>query len=132
MRENGLLDYYSNEVLYVPGSGGSEQCFKNQKSAAKDTPIKLVDLTSAFFVLGIGLGLSILCFLIELIVSKYKKEMQLRNTTVIVPIIVVPAAVNFDQHRERTQLVILPLGESVNNITNNENDVEEEIVTEIF
>ena len=82
LRENGLLDYYSNQVLYIPGSGGSEQCLKKKKNSAKDVPIKLVDLTSAFFILGIGTGLSILCFLLELIVGKYKHEMQLRNAIV--------------------------------------------------
>ena len=39
--------------------------------------IKLVDLTGAFLILGIGLGAGILCFLIELIVAKYRREMNL-------------------------------------------------------
>ena len=51
---------------------------KNAPSA-KDVPIKLVDLTGAFLILGIGLGLGILCFLMELIVAKYKHEMKLRD-----------------------------------------------------
>jgi len=87
LRENGLLDFYSNEVLYTPGSGGSDQCIKKQKKSAKDVPIKLVDLTSAFFILGIGLGLAILCFLLELIVGKYKREIKLSNP-VVSPIVI--------------------------------------------
>ena len=86
LRENGLLDYYSNEGLYVPGSRESDQCFKKVKNTAKDVPIKLVDLTSAFFILGIGTGLSILCFLLELIVAKYKHEMK-RRSAVVAPVI---------------------------------------------
>jgi len=82
LRENGLLDYYSNQLLYIPGSGGSEQCLQKKKNSAKDVPIKLVDLTSTFFILAIGTGLSILCFLLELIVGKYKHEMQIRNAVV--------------------------------------------------
>ena len=83
LRENGLLDYYSNEGLYVPGSRESDKCFKEQNKSAKNVPIKLVDLTSALFILGIGFGLSILCFLLELIVGKYKHEMKMRNDLVV-------------------------------------------------
>ena len=81
LRENGLLDYYSNED--VPGSRESDKCFKEQNKSAKNVPIKLVDLTSALFILGIGFGLSILCFLLELIVGKYKHEMKMRNDLVV-------------------------------------------------
>jgi hypothetical protein len=80
LRENGLLDYYGNQVLFVAGSGGAEQCFTEKAPEAKDVPIKMVDLTSAFLILSIGLTLSILCFLIELIVSKYQRE-TVRTTT---------------------------------------------------
>lgn len=86
LRENGLLDFYSNEALYIPGSGGSEQCFKKVKNSAKDTPIKLMDLTSAFFILGIGIRFAILCFLLELIVGKCKREMR--------DVVVSPAIIN--------------------------------------
>ena len=83
LRENGLLDYYGNQVLFVAGSGGSEQCFTEKSPEAKDVPIRMVDLTSAFLILGIGLTLSILCFLLELIVSKYKLEsMKMRKDPV--------------------------------------------------
>ncbi len=77
------MDYYGNQVLLVAGSGGSEQCFTEKSPEAKDVPIKMVDLTSAFLILGIGLSLSILCFLLELIVSKYKREsMKMRKDPV--------------------------------------------------
>lgn len=80
LRENWLLHYYSNEGLYVPGA--SDNCLKEKKKSAKDVPIKLVDLTSAFLILGIGLGLATLFFLLELIVAKYPREMKIRNATV--------------------------------------------------
>lgn len=82
LRENGLLDYFSNQGLYIPGSRESDKCFKKVKNSAKDVPIKLVDLTSAFFILSIGLGLSILCFLLELIMGKYKHGINMRNVRV--------------------------------------------------
>ena len=66
----------NRELFFVPGS---EKCLDKKEKAAKEVPIKLVDLTSAFLILGIGLGLATLCFLIEIIVAKYQKEMKLRK-----------------------------------------------------
>ena len=77
--EFGIIGKLNRELFVIPGS---EKCFKKQK-AAKEKPIKLVDLTSAFFILGIGLGTSILCFLIELIIVKYKYEMKSRKSQVV-------------------------------------------------
>lgn len=47
------------------------ECFdgKRQKSEAQQVSIRLADLTSAFVILGIGLGLAILCFSLEQIKS---------------------------------------------------------------
>ena len=72
--ETGLLDKFVNDYFNVPNA---EKCFSKKKSSAKDVPIKLVDLTGAFLILGIGLGAGILCFLIELIVAKFRREMKL-------------------------------------------------------
>ena len=50
----------------------------------------MIDLSSAFLILGIGLGLAVLCFLLELIVAKYQKEMNLRRSKPIIRIQVIP------------------------------------------
>ena len=118
LRENGLLDYYSNQGLYVPGSGGADQCFKKKKNSAKNVPIKLVDLTSAFFILGIGTGLAILCFLLELIVGKYKREMETKNA-VVAPLVIevrgedkdnaIPAQVVNQKNENEKEVVVAEL-----------------------
>ena len=71
--EFGLVDHWVNEGFYIPGT---DKCFDNKPKKARDVPINLVDLTGAFLILGIGLGLAILNFLIELIVAKYRHEMK--------------------------------------------------------
>lgn len=42
-----------------------DKCLVKKKESAAQKPIKLVDLTSAFFVLGVGLSLSLICFVSE-------------------------------------------------------------------
>ena len=71
--KTGLLDKFISE-FNIPNA---EECFSKKKSSTKEVPIKFVDLTGAFLILGIGLGAGILCFLIELIFGKYRKEMKL-------------------------------------------------------
>ena len=73
MWEFGLQDHWVNEAFFIPGA---DACFAKKKVSTKLVPIKLVDLTSPFLILGIGLGLSLFCFLIELIVAKYHHEMN--------------------------------------------------------
>lgn len=52
-----------------------EECLVEQKKeSARQKPIKLLDLTSAFFILGIGTSLALLAFLIELGVSLYLRH----------------------------------------------------------
>ena len=72
--EFGLMDKFITDSFSIPNA---EKCFAKKGKSAKDVPIKLVDLTGAFLILGIGLGLGILCFLIELIIGKYRREMKL-------------------------------------------------------
>lgn len=48
---------------------------RNHQQQAPQTPIKLVDLTSAFFVLGIGISLSFLAFIVELMVLQRLKNL---------------------------------------------------------
>ena len=72
--ETGLLNKFVSDTFNIPNA---EECFSTKKSTARDEPIKLVDSTDAFLILGIGLGAGILCFWIELIIGKYRKERKL-------------------------------------------------------
>ena len=57
-----------------------DKCFAKNKenSFVVTNKIKLQDLISAFLILGIGIGISILCFLIELIFWNIKKHSEIR------------------------------------------------------
>ncbi|XP_032779707.2 ionotropic receptor 93a isoform X1 [Daphnia magna] len=70
--ESGITRFWTNSAI---GLAKAAECFdsRRQKSSARQVPIRLYDLTSAFLILGIGLGLAILCFLIELIKSKFQQ-----------------------------------------------------------
>jgi len=78
--EAGLVDHWKK--VYIPSIG---QCDLNnyQKSQKKTKPIRLIELSSAFFVLGIGLGLSILAFLMERIIHFGGKIRAERNIVTI-------------------------------------------------
>ena len=68
--EFGLKQYWVNEL-----TPKADKCFatkKNEKSV-KLVPIHLYDLISAFLILGIGLGLAILCFLLEIVYVRIKR-----------------------------------------------------------
>jgi len=67
--ETGLISYWASST--IPKM--SEQCISglNKKEAAV-VPIKKVDLTSAFLILGIGIGLAIFAFLLEIIYFKWQ------------------------------------------------------------
>ena len=91
-----------------------------------------MDLTSAFFILGIGTGLSILCFLLELIVGKYKREMKLRNA-VVTPVAHKAANAGNQSDENGIQLDNNKLNKSFSEAAVKENDDNAiEVVTEIF
>ncbi|XP_057374712.1 ionotropic receptor 93a-like [Daphnia carinata] len=72
--ETGLIFFWGNRAIGVARAG---ECFdgKRQKSEAKQISIRLADLTSAFVILGIGLGLALLCFSLEQIKSIKKFDL---------------------------------------------------------
>lgn len=78
--ESGLARFWVNTAL---GLAKAAECFdsKRQKSSARQVPIRLSDLTSAFLILGIGLGLAIFCFLVELIKLNFRRRRQLMQST---------------------------------------------------
>lgn len=67
--ESGIIPHLARMRI----SNSADQCFiKNEKpKASAQIPITKQDLTSAFLILGIGLGLSVLSFLIELLVRSF-------------------------------------------------------------
>ena len=68
LTETGLIKFWMHHS-YKPSA-----CLKKTSSSqAKISPIQLADLTSAFFILGIGLSLSTLAFLLELFRQNFKK-----------------------------------------------------------
>ena len=67
MWETGLGDYWRKKHSPPP-----YKCFiTNNPERPKNAPLKLEDLSSAFFILGIGIGLSIFVFIVEKIVAYY-------------------------------------------------------------
>lgn len=67
--ETGLVLHW--KLQRVSLNQKADQCFRKDEKpkANKPTSIRLKDLTSAFFVLGIGIALAIASFLIELIIG---------------------------------------------------------------
>ncbi len=65
--ESGLLRFWAKDV--VPRA---EKCFSTdrQQTSARQVPIRLVDVTSAFLILGVGIGFALVAFLLEYLYSK--------------------------------------------------------------
>ena len=68
--------------------GKADKCFAKKEKASSNIQmvrIKLEDLASAFLILGIGIGLSLLCFLVEVFVNKLASNRKLssRNRRVV-------------------------------------------------
>ena len=68
--EFGLIRYWVNEL-----APKAEECFatKKKEKSVKLKPIYLYDLISAFLILGIGIGLATLCFLLEVLYARMKR-----------------------------------------------------------
>jgi len=72
----GLIDHWINEACFVPNA---ERCFAPQRDETlkKAVPIKILDLKSAFLIYSMGIGLAFLVFLLELIIYKYHKKIEM-------------------------------------------------------
>jgi ionotropic glutamate receptor len=69
--ESGLVRFW---VDNIPSTPKAQKCFADTKrQVTRLVPIRLSDLISAFFILGIGIGLATLCFLLELIISNFHR-----------------------------------------------------------
>ncbi len=71
MWEGGFVRYWVNHLPTIPKA---DECFaENKHRVSRLVPIQLTDLTSAFLILGIGIGLATLTFLLETIHSKWRR-----------------------------------------------------------
>ena len=70
-------------VKMLPWIPKADKCFAEiSRKSAKQTSIKLEDLTSVFLILGLGVAATVLAFLVELTVFySAKKRGTLRSTT---------------------------------------------------
>ncbi|XP_046454942.1 glutamate receptor 3-like [Daphnia pulex] len=69
--ETGLIRFWTNNLPTIPKA---DECFaENKRRVSRPVPIQLTDLISAFLILGIGLGLATLIFLLEKIHSKWQR-----------------------------------------------------------
>ena len=66
--ETGLLTYWLRKNYRQLNL---DKCLAKSKESAAQKPIKLVDLTSAFLILGVGISVSIFTFLLELVYFKF-------------------------------------------------------------
>jgi len=67
--ETGLIDYWKKK--HVPSM---DRCnINNKKDSNKPKPFTFYNLSCAFFVLAVGLGLALLAFLIENVIALSKK-----------------------------------------------------------
>jgi len=69
--ETGLVRFWINHLPTIPKA---DECFaENKRNLSRPLPIKLTDLTSAFLILGIGVGLATLIFLLESFRSNWRR-----------------------------------------------------------
>jgi hypothetical protein len=69
--ETGLIRFWIKNLPTIPKA---DECFaENKRRVSRPVPIQLTDLISAFLILGIGLGLATLIFLLEKIYSKWQR-----------------------------------------------------------
>jgi ionotropic glutamate receptor len=68
--ESGIVRYWVNNI---PSNPKARKCLADTKREVTGlVPIKLSYLISDFFILGIGLGLAAVNFLLEMIISKFR------------------------------------------------------------
>ena len=72
--ENGLIDKVKKKYLVH-----IDKCLLRHNKPEKTTPLKLIDLSSAFYFLFIGFGLALMAFLREVISEKRAKKNGISN-----------------------------------------------------
>jgi hypothetical protein len=70
--ESGFMMFWVRNLPTIPKAN---ECFADEKNrVSRLVPIRLSDLTSAFLILGIGIGLATLSLLLELIYYNMAKK----------------------------------------------------------
>lgn len=75
MWEYGILDKWKRDMQ----PARIELCAAGNKKngpVAQQSSIKLIDLSSAFFVLGVGVSVSLIAFLFEIIVASTSRRIE--------------------------------------------------------
>lgn len=67
MRENGLLDFWKSKFLAV-----GNFCDGKIKKSTKNSKLSFKNLTGAFIVLLAGFVMSVLSFICEICISRYR------------------------------------------------------------
>lgn len=79
LQESGLLDHWLKQ--YTPNV---DKCMVGKSKAhERMIPFSLLDLSSAFLLLGIGIGLCLFAFLLELIASLHAYQRERINRLVV-------------------------------------------------
>ena len=71
--ENGIMDR-----MFAKFTPKIDKCMVDKKEPPKLSPLKLVDLSSAFVILGIGCGLSLVAFLFEMCMASLQRSRKLK------------------------------------------------------
>lgn len=81
LMEYGLYDYWKREYVRSVEKCNSNPTGNQKKSQGKapNKPIRLIELSSAFLILGVGLSLSFFVFLMERVINMGIKIMNQRN-----------------------------------------------------
>ena len=93
-----------------------------QKASSRHKALSLVDMSSAFVVLGLGVSLSILVFLIELIYKRINDHyIQLKYNNTALPYPLIPEPYKEDKQQDKIKIAaITEEGEAVDETPNNQ------------
>ncbi len=85
LMEYGLYDYWKREYVRSIEKCNSNPTGNQKKSQGKEPnkPIRLMELSSAFLILGVGLSLSFFVFLMERVIHTGRKIMVQRTIITI-------------------------------------------------
>ncbi|KAK5643003.1 hypothetical protein RI129_009170 [Pyrocoelia pectoralis] len=83
--ESGLHSKISKDFEFIWGNVLQNYSFQTERDAPPDfkSPLTLHHVTGSFFILGVGFGISILVFIMELLMHRFnKKKRRIQNITV--------------------------------------------------
>lgn len=100
MQQIGLIDHWDSWFRPMPPQCTGKPQIENKSKGNKLTRLNMKNLTGAFIVLLVGLSLSLLAFLGEIIISnlgqRRRTQLQVESSTVI----------NVTEHQEPTLILL--------------------------